>query len=115
MELIEAYEVLELKPGASEQATRAVYRALTKLHHPDVGGQADEFRRIRDAFRRIEEAGFPASAENEPSSTSASPEMQAMRDEANRQWERQRKEHLAFQARIRQVRTDERRRLDGRA
>jgi len=40
--------------GISRTASRAeivnAYRALAKIHHPDVGGDADEFKRLRAAY-----------------------------------------------------------------
>lgn len=42
--------------GVSQKATRAeivnAYRALAKVHHPDVGGDGEEFKRLRAAYER---------------------------------------------------------------
>ena len=47
----EALDVLGLKRGSSQDAIKKSYRRLVKNHHPDIGGSADEFRRINEAYQ----------------------------------------------------------------
>ncbi|MFM7266224.1 MAG: J domain-containing protein [Cyanobium sp.] len=48
-----ALRELGLEPGATRQAIKAAHRRLVKRHHPDVGGDAEEFRRINDAYQQL--------------------------------------------------------------
>ena len=49
----EALSILELSWGASRAAVTAAHRRLVKLHHPDMGGDAESFRRINDAYQLL--------------------------------------------------------------
>lgn len=44
------HEVLGLERDASAEAIRNAFRALARVHHPDAGGDAEEFRRLRVAY-----------------------------------------------------------------
>lgn len=44
------FEVLGVKPDAAKADIRNAFRALSKIHHPDYGGNAEDFRRLRDAY-----------------------------------------------------------------
>src|SRR5512139_448432 len=44
------FEVLGVKADASKNDIRNAFRALSKIHHPDSGGNAEDFRRLRDAY-----------------------------------------------------------------
>lgn len=44
------YEVLGVKPTASKQDIINAYRALAKVHHPDVGGTKEMFIKLRKAY-----------------------------------------------------------------
>ena len=46
-----ALSVLGLEWGASTQAIKQAHRRLVKQHHPDVGGTAEAFRRVNDAYQ----------------------------------------------------------------
>ncbi len=46
----EWWEVLGVNRTASRAEIVNAYRALAKIHHPDVGGDADEFKRLRAAY-----------------------------------------------------------------
>jgi hypothetical protein len=55
------WDVLGVPPDADEPAIRNAYRALASppwtaagrgAHHPDAGGDAADFRRLQDAYRR---------------------------------------------------------------
>lgn len=47
------YHALGVSPLDSEQTVRERYRDLARKHHPDRGGNADEMRRINDAYERV--------------------------------------------------------------
>ena len=48
-----ALRVLGLEWGASRQAIKAAHRRLVKQHHPDMGGRAEDFHRINDAYQLL--------------------------------------------------------------
>ena len=47
----EALHILGLKHGASKDSIKQSYRRLVKLHHPDLGGSADEFHKLNGAYQ----------------------------------------------------------------
>ena len=49
----DAWQVLDLEPGADEQTIRAAYRRLAARHHPDKGGDAEQFCRVREAYELL--------------------------------------------------------------
>ena len=49
----EALAVLGLAEGASLAAIKRAHRRLAKLHHPDMGGSAESFRRINEAYQQL--------------------------------------------------------------
>ena len=49
----EALHVLGLKHGASQDSIKKSYRQLVKQHHPDLGGSAEEFRKINEAYQQL--------------------------------------------------------------
>jgi hypothetical protein len=50
-EVLEALEALGLPWGATSDAVKAAHRRLVKQHHPDMGGDAEAFRRINAAYQ----------------------------------------------------------------
>ena len=48
-----ALAVLGLDPGASAEAIKQAHRRLVKQHHPDMGGSAEAFRRVNEAYQRL--------------------------------------------------------------
>jgi hypothetical protein len=50
---VEALNILELSWGAPLAAVKAAHRRLVKRHHPDMGGDAESFRRINDAYQLL--------------------------------------------------------------
>ncbi len=49
----DALRILGLKRGASQETIKQSYRRLVKLHHPDLGGSADKFRKISEAYQYL--------------------------------------------------------------
>jgi len=50
---VEALGILELSWGAPLAAVKAAHRRMVKRHHPDMGGDAESFRRINDAYQLL--------------------------------------------------------------
>jgi len=44
------WETLGVEKDASAEAIRNAFRALSKVHHPDAGGNAEDFKRLRRAY-----------------------------------------------------------------
>jgi len=55
------YNILEVRPDASDLVVKAVYRAKVKLLHPDnkETGNAEQFKRIQEAYDKIIQARKP--------------------------------------------------------
>ena len=49
------WDVLGVPPDASWDTIGAVYIGLAKQHHPDLGGDPQEFQRITEAYRQAAE------------------------------------------------------------
>jgi DnaJ-domain-containing protein 1 len=49
----DALAVLGLQAGASQEAIKQAFRRLVKQHHPDMGGSAEAFRRVTEAYQRL--------------------------------------------------------------
>lgn len=54
-----ALTVLGLRAGCSEVAAKAAFRRLAKLHHPDVGGDAEKFKKVSEAYAVLQHYGIP--------------------------------------------------------
>jgi len=50
------FTVMHLLPTAPLAIVDATFRALVKIHHPDCGGNAEEFKSIVDAYDRIKQS-----------------------------------------------------------
>ena len=50
---VAALAVLGLEPGASADAIKQAHRRLVKQHHPDMGGSAEAFRRVNEAYQQL--------------------------------------------------------------
>jgi hypothetical protein len=48
-----ALETLGLTWGASRASIKAAHRRLVKQHHPDMGGDAESFRLVNDAYQLL--------------------------------------------------------------
>lgn len=51
--LADPHRVLFVTPDAPPEVIKAAYRALTKLHHPDVGGNTARMQAINAAAARL--------------------------------------------------------------
>lgn len=47
------YEILGVQPNAGDAVVEAAFKALVKEHHPDSGGNAEEFKEIKEAYEKI--------------------------------------------------------------
>lgn len=52
-----AYKVLGLNEGASLEEIKSAYRRLAMKHHPDRGGDADEFKKVQAAYDYLNAIG----------------------------------------------------------
>lgn len=46
----ECFKALGLSDKASEEEAKSAWRRLASVHHPDRGGEAAEFSRLRNAY-----------------------------------------------------------------
>lgn len=44
------YEVLGVKSTATQDDIRNAFRSLSKIHHPDAGGNEEDFKKLRAAY-----------------------------------------------------------------
>lgn len=51
--LKQAWTTLELEPGTPVPLVRKAYQRLARRHHPDQGGDAEQFRRVREAYELL--------------------------------------------------------------
>ncbi len=49
------YRILGIEKGVDLEEVKKAFRRLAKLHHPDVGGDPEAFKRISRAYREIVE------------------------------------------------------------
>ena len=47
---LDAYQALEINPGADLKTVKLAYRRLVKVHHPDCGGDRAKFIEVRTAY-----------------------------------------------------------------
>lgn len=48
-----AMKLLGLKDGFTEKDVKSSYRRLSKIHHPDVGGTEENFKRLNKAYKYV--------------------------------------------------------------
>lgn len=53
MPIIDPYKILKLAATAADREIKESYRSLARVHHPDVGGDAEEFKNIQEAYSLI--------------------------------------------------------------
>ncbi len=53
------YRLLGLTRSATDQEVRRAYRELARVHHPDVGGDAERFMEISEAYAFLNQSGAP--------------------------------------------------------
>ncbi|GEM_PF-2108703 len=53
----ECFDILNLEASATENQIKSAYRRLAKLNHPDNGGDAEEFKRVRKAYEQAMNIG----------------------------------------------------------
>ncbi len=51
------YAVLEVSRRATPEEIKVAYRRLSRVHHPDRGGDAAKFRAIVDAYEVLSDPG----------------------------------------------------------
>lgn len=56
---MDPYEVLGVPPGAPEEDVKKAYRKLAMKHHPDKGGDPEQFKKIQSAYDRITKGEGP--------------------------------------------------------
>lgn len=50
------YRMLGLSPSAPWEDVEKAYRRKAKIHHPDVGGDADAMRALNEAYDKLKRA-----------------------------------------------------------
>lgn len=55
-ELDLCYRMLGLSPSAPWDEIERAYKKKAKIHHPDMGGDADTMRALNEAYERIKRA-----------------------------------------------------------
>lgn len=48
------HKTLFVAADAPHEVVRAAYRALAKIHHPDIGGDPKKMQEINEAWRRLD-------------------------------------------------------------
>jgi hypothetical protein len=78
--MTDPYAALGLPPTATLEEAKAAYRRLAMQHHPDRGGDAEAFKRVKEAWEWIEAgkpvvrpAAPPAAAQARPAPRPARP------------------------------------------
>jgi DnaJ family protein A protein 2 len=50
---LDPYEILGVPPDSDENTVKKAYKKLAMKHHPDKGGDPEQFKRIQSAYDRI--------------------------------------------------------------
>jgi len=58
------YEILELKDTATQEEIKKAFRRLSKLHHPDKGGDQEKFKEINEAYQTLSHPEKKAAYDN---------------------------------------------------
>ena len=78
----EALQLLGLDFSATESQIRSAFRAAAKQHHPDVGGDAEMFKRITEAYdvlKGVVQAAPEAAPRPSPTTRPAEPGVEEIR------------------------------------
>ncbi|KAH8054176.1 hypothetical protein JL722_8905 [Aureococcus anophagefferens] len=51
--LLDPYEILDVASNSNSSVVRKAYRALSKAHHPDKGGDPNKFRELASAYAAL--------------------------------------------------------------
>lgn len=62
----EYYETLGCQPGDPPDAVRNAWRRLCLEHHPDKGGDPDDFMRVTHAYKMITDPSYAAKQQGRP-------------------------------------------------
>lgn len=54
------YQILGLLPNCSFEEIKQQFRTLARIHHPDLGGDEEEFKKIRFAYEVLNDAASRA-------------------------------------------------------
>lgn len=54
---MDAYSILGIPVGSSLDVIKTAYRKLARQHHPDMGGDAEEFMRVQSAYDYLSKIG----------------------------------------------------------
>ena len=57
LEIIEALQLLSLSKGVDVTGLKKKYRELAQQHHPDKGGNAEDFAKVHNAYKILLEKG----------------------------------------------------------
>ncbi len=44
------WEILKVKKESSEKEIQNAYKSMARIHHPDMGGDAEQFKKLRKAY-----------------------------------------------------------------
>lgn len=56
--MINPYEILGVSNNSSEEVCKKAYKLLVKKCHPDIGGNAEDFRRVNEAYNLLKRYNF---------------------------------------------------------
>jgi curved DNA-binding protein CbpA len=63
------YDVLGVSPDASQAEIRRAYLSLARRHHPDAGGDADDMRRLNEAWAALSAPPTPSHVQSHVKTT----------------------------------------------
>lgn len=60
------FQVLDISENASDDEIKSAYRKLSKIHHPDVGGDPEKFKELNEAYVNLTNKSRKIYIENNP-------------------------------------------------